>query len=149
MEVGAVDCGRLQYSDLRAQAGLAASCQRARVGSGTFDGQRPWTIPWPCVHEFLSIVTHPKIYQPPTALDRALEQISEWMASPSLRLIGEVKDYWNVLSMVLTDAPVVGPRIHDAIIAALCGVHEVTNLCTADRHFERFTGITVINPLER
>ena len=32
----------------------------------------PWAIPWSCVHEFLAIVTHPKIYNPPTPLVTAL-----------------------------------------------------------------------------
>jgi len=25
------------------------------------EGRAPWAIPWPCIHEFLAIVTHPKI----------------------------------------------------------------------------------------
>lgn len=25
------------------------------------EGRDPWAIPWPCVHEFFSIVTHPRI----------------------------------------------------------------------------------------
>ena len=29
-------------------------------------GPAPWAIPWPCLHEFLAIVTHPRIYEPPT-----------------------------------------------------------------------------------
>ena len=31
------------------------------------EGRGPWAIPWPCLHEFLAIVTHPKIYAPPTS----------------------------------------------------------------------------------
>jgi len=27
-----------------------------------------WAIPWPCIHEFLAIMTHPRIYSPPTPL---------------------------------------------------------------------------------
>lgn len=30
------------------------------------EGRAPWAIPWPCIHEFLAIVTHPRIYNPPT-----------------------------------------------------------------------------------
>ena len=26
------------------------------------EGRALWAIPWPCVHEFLAIVTHPRIY---------------------------------------------------------------------------------------
>jgi predicted nucleic acid-binding protein len=39
------------------------------------EGRAAWAIPWPCLHEFLAIVTHPRIYAPPTPLSRALEQI--------------------------------------------------------------------------
>ena len=29
-------------------------------------GEAFWGIPWPCIHEFLAVVTHPRIYAPPT-----------------------------------------------------------------------------------
>jgi len=35
----------------------------------------PWAIPWPCLHEFLAIVTHPRFYNPPTPLPTALDQV--------------------------------------------------------------------------
>ena len=31
----------------------------------------PWAIAWASLHEFLAIVTHPKIYDPPTQIGRA------------------------------------------------------------------------------
>jgi hypothetical protein len=34
-----------------------------------------WAIPWPCLHEFLAIVTHPQIYNPPSPLPTALAQV--------------------------------------------------------------------------
>ena len=34
-----------------------------------------WAIPWPCIHEFLAIVTHPRIYDPPTPLADAIAQV--------------------------------------------------------------------------
>jgi predicted nucleic acid-binding protein len=30
------------------------------------EGRPAWAIPWPCVHEFLAIVTHLRIFSPPT-----------------------------------------------------------------------------------
>jgi predicted nucleic acid-binding protein len=42
---------------------------------------------------------------------------------------------------------VVGPRIHDARIAALCIQHGVDEIWTADRDFSRFPGIKTRNPL--
>src|SRR5262245_54159925 len=32
------------------------------------EGAAPWAIPWPCVHEFLAIATHPRIFRSPTPL---------------------------------------------------------------------------------
>jgi predicted nucleic acid-binding protein len=42
---------------------------------GLAEGRLPWAIPWPCIHEFYSIITHPKIYDPPTTIDIAIGQI--------------------------------------------------------------------------
>ena len=53
------------------------------------EGRGSWAIPWPCLHEFLAIVTHPKIYAPPTPLEAALEQVAAWLESPSLVLLAE------------------------------------------------------------
>jgi predicted nucleic acid-binding protein len=39
-----------------------------------------------------------------------------------------------------------GNLIHDAHIAALCLEHGVSELLTGDRDFERFAGLTVVNP---
>jgi predicted nucleic acid-binding protein len=41
----------------------------------------------------------------------------------------------------------VGPRIHDAHIAALCIQHSVDELWTADRDFSRFSALNTRNPL--
>jgi predicted nucleic acid-binding protein len=57
--------------------------------AGLAEGPAVWAIPWPCVHEFLAIVTHPRIYVPPTPLARALHQVDAWLESPTLALLAE------------------------------------------------------------
>ena len=111
------------------------------------EGQAPWAIPWPCIHEFLAIVTHPRIYDPPTPLEKALSQVDAWMESPSLLLLSESEDYWLQLQSLLQSGKVCGPQVHDARIAALCSYHGVTELWTADRDFGRFPKLKVRNPL--
>ena len=54
-----------------------------------------WGIPWPCIHEFLAIVTHPKIFAPPTPLEKALRQVDAWIESPSLVLLAESQVHWE------------------------------------------------------
>jgi uncharacterized protein len=111
------------------------------------EGQAPWAIPWPCIHEFLAIVTHARIYAPPTPLEKALDQVDAWMESPSLVLLAESENYWLQLRALLQAGRVSGPQVHDARVAALCRQHGVSELWTADRDFGRFVGLHVRNPL--
>ncbi|MGA7617717.1 MAG: TA system VapC family ribonuclease toxin [Thermoanaerobaculia bacterium] len=113
------------------------------------EGVRPWAIPWPCVHEFLAIVTHPKIYDPPTPRAKAIEQVESWLESPTLKLLSEEPGYWERLRLLITAARVEGPMIHDARVAALCLFWEVRELWTTDRDFSRFADLRVRNPLVR
>ena len=107
----------------------------------------PWAIPYPCVHEFLAIVTHPRIYDPPTPLKAALDQIAAWLEAPSLHLISEGEGYWTTLQSVLLSSRVSGPQVHDARVAALCLHHGVDELWSADRDFSRFPDLRLRNPL--
>jgi toxin-antitoxin system PIN domain toxin len=111
------------------------------------EGHAPWAIPWPCIHEFLAIVTHPRIYAPPTPLEKAIDQIDAWLESPSLVLLSESEDYWEQLRPILQSGKVSGPQVHDARIAALCRYHGVSELWTIDRDFGRFPGLKIRNPL--
>ena len=111
------------------------------------EGRSPWAIPWPCIHEFLAIVTHPRIYAPPTPLPKAVDQVEAWLESPSLVLLSESGDYWDVLRNILLTGRVSGPQVHDARIAALCQQHGVSELWSADRDFGHFPGLSVRNLL--
>ncbi len=108
---------------------------------------RPWAVPWPCVHEFYSVITNPRLYKPPMSPQDAVIHLDIWRASPSLRLIGESFDYWDRLKTLLGTSHVVGPMIHDARIAAICLEHGVEVLWTADRDFYRFPSLRIQNPL--
>jgi hypothetical protein len=104
-------------------------------------------VPWHCVHEFLAIVTHPRIYDPPTPLALALAQVAAWLESPSLVLLAETEGYWQRLSDLLVEGRIAGPLVHEARIAALCLHNGIRELWTADRDFSRFPALQVRNPL--
>jgi hypothetical protein len=115
---------------------------------GLAEGRGAWAIPWPCVHEFFAVVTHPKIYGPPSTREQAIGQLNAWFGSPSLNLISEPAGYWEHLRSLLDSGKVAGPMVHDARIAALCAAHGVRELWSADRDFSRFSSaIRVKNPL--
>jgi toxin-antitoxin system PIN domain toxin len=108
-----------------------------------------WAIPWPCVHEFLGIVTNRRIFELPTSTEAAITQVEIWLESPSLRLIGEAALYWQHLAEILTDGKITGSKVHEARIAAICKSHGVRELWSADRDFSRMRGVKVTNPLLR
>jgi toxin-antitoxin system PIN domain toxin len=111
------------------------------------EGKSPWAIPWPCIHEFLAIATHPRIYSPPSPHEAAIDQVEAWLESPSLVLLSEQEGYWRALREIMESGRITGPQVHDARIAALCRVHGIRELWTADRDFSRFPALKVRNPL--
>jgi toxin-antitoxin system PIN domain toxin len=111
------------------------------------EGRTLWGIPWPCIHEFLAIVTHPRIFAPPTDQSSAIGQIEAWMEAPSLILLSEMEGYWPQFRQAIEAGRVTGGQIHDARVAALCHLHGIKELWTADRDFTRFPGLRVRNPL--
>jgi hypothetical protein len=102
------------------------------------EGTTRWAIPWPCIHEFLSIVTHPRIFDPPTPMDAALAQLDAWLNSPSVLTLGEADGHWQRLQALVRAGNVRGPMVHDARIAAICLEGGVRTLVTSDRDFSRF-----------
>jgi uncharacterized protein len=119
----------------------------ARAVRELAEGAGAWAIPWPCVHEFLAVTTHPRIFKTPTPLAAALDQVEAWLEAPSLVRLAEDADYWTVLRALVAQARVSGPRVHDARVAALCLTHSVRELWTADRDFSMFPALRVRNPL--
>ena len=111
------------------------------------EGGLEWAIPWPCLHEFLAIVTHPRIYDPPTPLVLALDQVEAWLEVPTLVLLAESDQHWATLRRLAIDGKITGPRVHDARVAAICRQYGVKELWSADRDFSRFPELTVVNPL--
>jgi toxin-antitoxin system PIN domain toxin len=141
----AIDTQILVYSVRRDSPEHLAALACVR---GAAEGLRPWAITWPSIHEFVAIVTHPRIYRPPTPLADALLQVRYWMESPSLRVLGEPPGYFDYLEGIVARSRVTGGAIHDARIAALCQAHGVREVWTADRDFSRFPGLVTRNPLQ-
>jgi len=110
------------------------------------EGDEAWAIPWPCVYEFLRVVTHPRIFDPPTDLDRAVDDLDSLLSSPSLTLLGEGPSHLAHLRRAVLTGRAAGNLVHDAHIAALMLDHGVRELWTTDRDFTRFAGLRLRNP---
>ena len=93
---------------------------RARaLVTGLAQGDEPWALPWPCVYEFIRVVTHPRVFDPPSSLDAVLEDLVSLLASPSLVLLGEGPAHSAHMRKTVTEGKAAGNLAHDAHIAAL------------------------------
>ena len=92
-------------------------------------------------------MTHPRIFTVPSTTSEATAQVNAWLESPSVVLLREDGSYWSTLRDLVQAAKIVGPRIHDARIAALCPRHGIQELWSADRDLGRFPALRVRNPL--
>ncbi len=110
------------------------------------EGATPWALPWPCVYEFLRVVTHPRVFHPPAPLEVALTDFRAITESPSLLLLSETERHTELMTSIVKEAGVSGNLIHDAHIAALCIEHGATELISADRDFLRFKALKIVNP---
>lgn len=106
-----------------------------------------WALPWPCVHEFLAIVTNAKVYREPTPLDTALRVIEVLFQQPNCDFLAEGDMHLGALSELARAGRTTGAKIHDARIAAICVAHGVRELWSADRDFSRFPPLRTVNPL--
>jgi toxin-antitoxin system PIN domain toxin len=110
------------------------------------EGHEPWAVPWPCIYEFLRVVTHPRIFAPPTKLEDAIEDLESLFESPSITLLGESPAHAGHLRRMVLEGRAAGNLAHDAHIAALAIEHGVQELWTTDRDFTRFPGLRVRDP---
>jgi toxin-antitoxin system PIN domain toxin len=107
----------------------------------------PWAIPWPCVYEFFSVVTNPRIWKDAASTPaEGWSQLEAWFEAPTLRLLGEPEGFTSVLQAFLRRSRVRGPAVHDARVAALCVAHGVETLLTRDRDFSLFPELSIKNP---
>jgi uncharacterized protein len=104
-------------------------------------------IPYPCLSEFLSIVTNPKIFKIPSPREIALQELENFLTLPNVYCIGELTGYFSLYKEISIKAKISGGEFHDARIAAICIQHELKVFYSADRDFNRFPKLKIKNPL--
>ena len=109
-------------------------------------GSEPWAIPWPCVYEFLRVVTH-RACSTPRRIWRSRSRIWDPCSSlPRFVLLGEGPAHASHLRRMVLQGRVMGNLTQDAHIAALVIEHGASEIWTADRDFARFPGLRIRNP---
>ena len=113
---------------------------RARV-TALAEGDAPWAIPVFCLGEFIRVVTHPRLFDPPHTIDEACGALDRVLESPSVRILNPGDRFWAMLGKAVRDAAATGNLVFDAQVAALCRESGVSALLTEDRDFDRFPGL--------
>jgi uncharacterized protein len=109
-------------------------------------GIAPWGVPVVCIHEFLAVVTNPKIFKQATPRQLAFEQIDALLAQPGARLLMPSERHLAVLRQLSESGQTIGAQFHDARVAAICLENGATKLWSADRDFSAYPQLACQSP---
>ncbi|MGH3547728.1 MAG: type II toxin-antitoxin system VapC family toxin [Pseudonocardiaceae bacterium] len=95
----------------------------------------------------LRIVTHPRVFDPPSPWDRAREFAEAVRSAPSAVPIAPGPRHWQIFTELGEKAGVRGNLVSDAYLAALA-IESGSEWITTDRGFARYPGLRFRHPLE-
>jgi toxin-antitoxin system PIN domain toxin len=95
---------------------------------------------------FLRIVTHPRVFHPPTPVEAALAFTDAFRGQPNAVPIQAGARHWDIFAKLCRDAGARGNLIPDAWLAALA-IESGCEFITTDRDFSRFPGLRWRHPL--
>ncbi len=110
------------------------------------NSERPFALADVAVAGFLRVVTSPRVYHRPTALETALAFVDGLHEQPTCVRVAAGERHWPILRALLLDADARGNLVPDAHLAAVAIEHGAT-VATRDRGFARFAGLPWIDPI--
>jgi len=105
----------------------------------------PFAIPSVVGTGFIRIVTHPRIYDPPTPLARALQFIDLLRERPNHAMIEAGPRHWTIFRRLCTAARLKGADISDAHLAAIA-IESGAEIISTDSGFGRFPDLRWRHP---
>ena len=106
----------------------------------TIDSGVPFALCNEVLSGFVRIVTHPKIYDPPSSCDEAFEFARRLRENPNCTTLRPGPRHWEILESLCRSHQVVGGCISDAWLAALAIEHDC-EFISFDADFGRFDGL--------
>ncbi|MGH8924344.1 MAG: type II toxin-antitoxin system VapC family toxin [Acidimicrobiia bacterium] len=92
------------------------------------------------------VLTHPRIFDPPTPLGEVISQLDGLRGRPNGVLIAPGPRHWRIFTDLCATAGAKGNLISDAYLAALA-IESGSEWMTTDRDFARFRGLRWRHPL--
>lgn len=95
---------------------------------------------------FLRVVTHPRVFQEPSPLERGLRFVTEIRERPNCVTVEPGRRHWEIFIRLCREADVKGNMVADAYLAALA-IESGSEWITTDRDYARFPGLRWRHPL--
>jgi len=95
---------------------------------------------------FIRVVTHPRIFAPPTSIETAIGAAARIREQPNCVTIDPGPRHWGIFARLCRDAGVKGGLVTDAFFAALA-IESGSEWITTDRDYARFPGLRWSHPL--
>ncbi|MHB8873304.1 MAG: TA system VapC family ribonuclease toxin [Myxococcaceae bacterium] len=95
---------------------------------------------------FLRIVTHPRIFSPPSDMAVALSFVDALRAQPNCVRVEPGERHWDIFRGLCRATGAKGNLVPDAYLAALA-IESGSEWVTTDRDFSRFPGLRWRHPL--
>lgn len=105
----------------------------------------PVGLPWQTSFAFIRISTNPRAVRRPLPIEDACAIVSALFERLNVVIVEPGEQFWRTFAQLVVEARVSGPLITDAVLAALAVEHGAS-VCSTDRDFRRFEGLTVIDP---
>ncbi len=137
----AVDTNILIYAH-RAETELHATAASRLVALA--ERAERWALPIFCVAEFIRVVTHGQVFNPPSTVAQAVAFVEGLVAAPNCDLVLPGPEFLQRLLAAAQEADAQGNLMFDAQIAALCREHGIDSILTNDRDFGRFEPLQVL-----
>ena len=96
---------------------------------------------------FLRIVTHPRVFTPPSPIEHALGFVDLLRSRPNRVAVAPGPRHWGIFTRLCQDAGVKGNLVPDAYLAALA-IESGSEWVTTDRDYARFPGLRWRHPLQ-
>ena len=114
---------------------------------GVLDADEPFGLADTVLSSFLRIVTHPRVFNPPSSMEAALKFVGALRDQPHAVPVREGERHWEIFTALCRAAGVKGNLVPDAYLAALA-IESGCEWITTDRDFARFPRLRWRHPLD-
>lgn len=115
---------------------------------GIVNSDSPFGVADVVLSSFIRVVTHPRVFSPPSTVSEAWAFAEGLRAQPNCVPMNPGLRHWDIFRKLCSDADAKGNLVADAFLAAIA-IENGADWLTTDRDFSRFPGLQWRHPLDR